>query len=86
LVAINWTCSTHGGKKKRILNVYTLRGEKINIAWERDGKGMGTLHGSGRCEMHAELYWGSQTEKILSIGGRIILKIMFVDSMGVSVG
>lgn len=36
-----WTCSTRGGKKKRILNVYTGRGEKINIAlgkkWQRNG-------------------------------------------------
>lgn len=47
------------------------------MPWERDGKGMGTLRGSGRFEMHVELYWGSQTENILSIGGRIILKIMF---------
>jgi len=56
------------------------------LPWERDGKGMGTLHDSGIFEMHTELHWGSQTENILSIGGRIILKIMFENSMGVSAG
>jgi hypothetical protein len=47
---------------------------------------MGTLHGPGRFEMHAVLYWGSKKENILSIAGRIILKIMFENSMGLSAG
>lgn len=81
-----WTCSTHGGKKKRILNVYTGRGEKINIDLRKRGNGMGTLHGPGRFEMHAVLYWGSRKENILNIAGRIILKIMFENSMGLSAG
>jgi hypothetical protein len=63
--------------------MYIQEGKRrLILPWERDGKGMGTLHGSGRFEMHAELCRGSQTENILSIGGRIILKIMFENSMG----
>jgi len=59
---------------------------RLILTSERDGKGMDTLHGSGRFEMHSELYWGCQKENILNIGGRIILKIMFENSMGVSAG
>ena len=67
--------------------MYMQEGERrLLLPWERDGKGMGTLHDSGIFEMHTELHWGSQTENILSIGGRIILKIMFENSMGVSAG
>jgi hypothetical protein len=67
--------------------MYIQEGERrLILPLERDGKGMCTLHGSLRFEMHAELYWGSQTENILSIDGRIILKIMFENSIGVSAG
>jgi hypothetical protein len=61
-----------------------LKTGRLILPWERDGRGMDTLHDSGRFEMPAELYWGNQTEKVLSIGGRIILKIMFENNMGVS--
>jgi hypothetical protein len=33
--------------------MYIQEGERrLILPWERDGKGMGTMHGSGRFEMH----------------------------------
>jgi len=51
---------------------------RLILTWERDGNGMGTMYGSGRFEMHAELYWGSKEENIL----RIILKIYVWEQYG----